>query len=237
MSLTPRSIFSAILVSSVLWTSACSAVLNKDEDDDGVQRCDNKDDCELESDDNRFDAACVYGEGQDDSSQKVCVTVYNDVTCSPTAYGEEEPFNLTYEKSLTSAGYVGCGTEGAGKKGCAPNRAGDCSASLEVNEDGVCDSPGADMAAVMVNNDNKGQDVLDQFCRHRFCDDSVICVEKQCRRCDPDAAYGQGGCGELYSAPDQVSTVYRSQDSEDPSCGARQGTDDDQFGPVPEAEG
>ncbi len=232
MSLTSRSIFSAFLVSTVTLMTACTAILDKDVEDDGVARCDNADDCESLSD-NRFVSECDYGASQDQESQGVCYTAYADVPCQPSIYGDG-PMPTVYAQAEKSTGYLGCGAS-PGAQGCEPGTVG-CQDGLTENIYGVCDVADPKIPAVQLTFENRGQDVLDQFCRNRFCDDRFVCDTNgatwRCKPCD-GSEYGMGGCGELYSSGDTLSTIYVAQDENDSTCGERSALDENQFGTVP----
>ncbi len=224
-----RTILTALLLSTGLLASACTAILPPDESDDGVERCDNNDDCE-KPDDNRFDTACVYGDGQDESSQKVCALVWADVNCSEEGWVEGDPVADAFTAAV-NGGYAGC-EENPGALGCLDTNG--CEDGLEPNALGVCDDPDASLPAVVDNFDNRGQDVRDQICRHRFCDDRFVCDVaggSKCRECNESDPFGEGGCGELYWGADQISPIYISQDGD--GCGSRLASDTDQFGEVP----
>lgn len=215
--------------------SACTAILVPDEGDDGVQRCDNTGECDP-IDDNRLEAVCVFGEGQDEGSQKVCAVAYAEPQCVPDAFAADHPFRVAYEEAQASLGtrYMGC-EAGENGVGCPP--VGDqCADGLEINAQGFCDD-GEGLPAVEVDGDNIGQDVLDQFCRYRFCDDSFVCDRSAgsptCVPCDDADAFGEGGCGELYSAPGLKSSVYLSgADTDKDTCGSHE-ADSTKFGELP----
>jgi hypothetical protein len=213
--------------------SACSAFFVPDVDTDGVARCNTGDDCP-EPDDNRHISQCVYGEGQPENSDKVCSSAFRELTCSPQVQSGEGQLEDLYDDVTSNQGkarYSSCSTENLGKRGCAkrpPNDpAGDCDAGLEVidAETGICDDPNALYPAINPSQvgltDIAGQDVLDQLCRFYFCDESFVCDQSGskpiCRPCDPNEAYGEGGCGTLYiqGAP---SFVYTHVDENGGNC-------------------
>jgi hypothetical protein len=218
--------------------SACSAFFVPDVNDDGVSRCNTTEDCES-PEDNRHIAQCVYGEAQPENSEKVCSSAFKQLNCNPQAYGGDHPLVTVYEEVTSNqvkAAYGACADEFRGMQGCAPLN-GVCNDGLELIE-GVCDDPDALYPALNPSQvggvDIAGQDVIDQFCRFYFCDDSFVCdtsgTKWLCKPCDPNEEYGTGGCGSLYldGAP---STIYT-----DPTAGNCEGAIGDagvEFGAVP----
>ncbi|MCA9698563.1 MAG: hypothetical protein KC431_13635 [Myxococcales bacterium] len=212
---TRRPVLSVILLTAGFAASACTAILVPDEKDDGVTRCNNTDDCK-QPDDNRWRSLCVYGENQADNSDKVCAPDFQEINCNPQAYGGDHPYPLLYEEAIDSgakAMYGACDP----MKGCVPGSrgtppdGGSCAAGLEPRAaDGICDEPGTTDPAIYVPalevdvDDIVGQDVLDQFCRGYFCDETFVCDTSKskwtCKPCtgDDPADFGSGGCGTLY---------------------------------------
>lgn len=220
--------------------SACSAFFVPNVDDDGVVRCNTTEDCP-DLDDNRHRPQCVFGEGQPESSDKVCSSAFAEINCDPVPYSTipDNDFANTYADATSNqnkVAYTACADENKGKQGCAP-LAGVCDAGLE-EIDGVCDDPDALYPSINPSKvggiDIAGQDVQDSFCRYYFCDESFVCDNRGskplCKPCDPNAAFGEGGCGTLYiqGAPSPVYT--------DPNAGNCNGSidaDDVQVGDAP----
>jgi hypothetical protein len=227
-----------LLLSFVSLCVGCSAFYIPDEKDDGVQRCDNQGDCKAPSD-GRFDVECVFGEGQDDTSQKVCAPIFAIQECDPDKFPADHPFTETWTAAQDATGtYIPCDDMNKGTQGCKPRTAGNgtpCDAGLEVNDYGVCDDPEADFAAVEANKDIQGFDVLDQFCRSYFCDANWVCDasggQPLCKVCRDGEAPGEGGCVEVY-LDGTKSSIYT--DSVDCS-GGLDSTRDVEFGDIPGA--
>jgi hypothetical protein len=214
-----RTSVQALLLITSFTASACTAILVPNEDDDGVDRCNNTDDCPV-LDDNRHVSVCVYGEGQDEMSSKVCVADYREINCKPENYDMTHPFVDAYDEAVDSVGsYVGCLPENLGKQGCGVSMTMPCLDGLALNDADICDDddpntlPAISPTKVPDDIEAAGQDVADQFCRWRFGDENWVCDTTAsqgrwiCRDCDPTEEFGKGGCGTLYlqGAP---STVY-----------------------------
>lgn len=221
--------------------SACSAFFVPDEKGDGVARCNTTDDCDPPAD-NRHVAQCVFGEGQPENSDKVCSSAFKEQSCHPTAQKGEGLLEELYDdvtSNQVKALYGSCTAENEGKRGCAPGATG-CLDGLE-EIDGICDDPDALYPALNPSQvgltDIAGQDVLDQFCRFYFCDESFVCDQSGskplCRPCDPNEPYGEGGCGTLYiqGAP---SPVYTHIDESGGNCNGEIDLGDVEFGPAPD---
>lgn len=190
-----------------------------------------------------------FTESQDN---KVCSIVdREDVSCNPSIITSDEnlPVAMTYTEAVAQLGvYASCAVEDYGTEGCQP-AGSTCAAGLKVRTydslSGESDNPEVSeglqvcardgVSAVLANGALKGFDVLDQHCRSYFCDDDFVCNRGsgtssgwRCTRCDPDKAYGNGGCGTLYlqGAP---STVYADVGA---SCEAEASFDKTDFGPV-----
>lgn len=217
--------------------SACSAFFVPDS---VIQGCNTSSDCSAIAD-NRFIAQCVYGDGQPEGSEKVCVADFREVGCNAADYGGGHPFFEIYSNATSTQNrpaYRSCDPENDGMRGCEPGVAG-CAAGLTENIMGVCDEPDAEFPAVSPGDfeldEVAGQDVKDQFCRFYFCDESFVCdtsgSRQLCRRCDPNESFGKGGCGTLYiqGAP---STVYASLDNA--NCNGNKDVEDVIFGEINE---
>lgn len=235
----------ALLLFAGFTASACTAILVPDKDDDGVIRCNNSGECPTLQD-NRYVSQCVYGEGQEQSTSKVCVADFAEINCKPEAYDGMHPYVVAYEDATDNASksqYVGCTAENIGKQGCGFNIMTQCAAGLAPNDNDICDDtdPNTPEAIsppkVIKDVQAAGQDVADQFCAWRFGDENWVCDTTApsgkwlCRDCDPAKEFGQGGCGQLYlqGAP---STVYT--DLADANYDGDKEDVEVTFGPIPE---
>jgi hypothetical protein len=138
---------------------ACSAILPPDTKDDGVERCDNVGDC-TESEDSRFDVECVFGEGQDEDSQKICAPTFATVDCDPEEYSENTGFREKWDEAVAASGvYLPCDEDKKGERGCKPKPGNECNdPGHSVNEHGVCDDLDAEYAAVEAEASREGFD-------------------------------------------------------------------------------
>jgi hypothetical protein len=103
--------------------------------------------------------------------------------------------------TLSTGRYLCTEPDRLGSQGCPARDGGTCDSGLQVI-DGVCNVPGSD-AVGLAGKDLDHQDVLDQFCRSFFCDDTFVCDRDSghiCVPCDEDAPFGSGGCGTVYIA-------------------------------------
>ncbi len=223
--------------------AACTLVLPPDEDADGVQRCQNSEECR-DLGDNRLEASCFTDNDQPDGADGVCIATYFDLRCDPELFpaADMHPFGEAFEDVDQNA-YVG-DCETAGERGCAPD-AGSCAAGLEVTQVMVgdssvtiCDDPGATLKAMPGTINTAGQDVQDNFCRWYFGDNNFVCDTSvsggaRCRPCDADKDATRGGCYETWLNGAR-SPVYVDC-AEGSSCnGGNQGTTDAVFGPPAE---
>ncbi len=199
--------------------SACSAFYIPDEDDDGVQRCDNVGECDIPAN-SRFDVECVFGEEQDESTKKVCAPKFREVSCDVDDYSGEHALVQKWETAQEVTGvYIACDSMNQlGERGCKPKPMGQpCNdASHVVNQFGVCDVADAEFPAAEASKDRQGLDVLDQFCRSYFCDKNWVCdasgAKPLCRPCgtanaEGNPGVGQGACAEIWTGGVK-STVY-----------------------------
>ncbi len=230
----------ALLFVAGFTASACTAILVPDENDDGVVRCNNVDDCPAQTD-NRNTSVCNYGADQDEKSSKVCYADFDDIDCNPEVYDGAHPFALAYTEATDNASkaqYVACTSENLGKQGCGFNIDFPCAAGLTPNADDICDdSDPATPKAVAPNKladglEPAGLDVADQFCKWRFGDENWVCDTDTslCRDCDPGQPFGQGGCGILY-LQGVPSSVYT--DLADANVDGDKPDDEVTFGPIP----
>lgn len=232
-----RRLATALVAPAFLLGLGCTFILTPDEDQDGVVRCSNVEDCPAPAD-GRFAAECVHGEGQDESTDKVCAPVFAEVKCDPTVLPAEWALGQLYTSAVDSNGvYVTCTEENRGKRGCPPVSGVGCDQGLELNDAGTCDEPGASRPAILASGDNKGLDVRDQYCAFYFCDSSFVCdgtgSQAICKPCNANAEIGQGGCGQIY-VQGEPSSVYLSQDQITNNCkgGSPLQDDPDAFGPL-----
>lgn len=223
--------------------SACTAFYVPDEDDDGVQRCNNGDDCDPIKD-NRYVAVCVHGDEQPESSDKVCAADFNlKIGCGKTSYDATHPLSEAYADAVAAkAAYGQCSEENRGKRGCQP-AGGSCNEGLEINNaTGACDVPNPTIPALYPPSvggvEIAGQDAKDQFCRWYFCDESFVCgtagMREVCQPCsgtDPDD-YGRGGCGQIY-IQGEPSSLYTSDVEQSGNCSGNRSTTEAEFGPPP----
>lgn len=236
---TRRPLVSLLLLAAGFTASACTAILVPDEKDDEVIRCNNTQDCPTITD-NRVVSQCVYGEGQADNSDKVCTSAFRtNVGCNPMEYPVEHPLTEAYNDATDNASkalYGNCAPENAGKAGC-PSNAGACDAGLELRSDNLCIDPNEPQPTINPSFDAgvelAGKDVLDQFCRWYFCDDSYVCDPNgfTCKPCDPDDPFAEGGCGTIYLNGAR-SSVYTDVLS-DGNCEGDLETEEVSLGPVP----
>jgi len=107
--------------------------------------------------------------------------------------------------------------------------------NLEVGDEGFCvdpdEGPGNPTISLRGNSEFAGQDVLDQFCRSFFCDDSFVCdsTDFTCVKCDPEEPFGEGGCGTVVVAG-EPSCVYTAAQTESVCDGPDADTNSPKFG-------
>ena len=206
--------------------ASCTAILAPRDD---VQRCGNSQDCD-QPEDKRFINSCKFGDNSDnlDSTEvdKVCVPEFRtDISCAPDSYGpvggEDHPLTAAFAVHGVSSRYISGCTDNPGQAGCPEP----CASGLSVNIHGVCDD-GSFPPAVRADPGNEelvGQDVLDQFCRSIFCDDSFVCDrsggQSICAPCSSEQPYGDGGCGDIYISG-QRSCIYQTPGALENMCQA-----------------
>jgi hypothetical protein len=235
-----RRVFSVLSFTAGFLASACTAILVPDEDDDGVNRCNNLQDCK-DIKDNRYRPQCVHADGQPENSDKVCVADFAEIRCGGEFYNADHPLTKSYLAAVASKAVYGqCSTDNRGKQGCPPPAGEPCDPGLEVNEAGTCDDPDNPIPALhpptVGGIDIAGQDAKDQFCRWYFCDETFVCARsgsvETCRPCsgtDPNNS-GGGACGELYIQGER-SSIYTELD--DANCNGDLPSTDATFGPTP----
>jgi hypothetical protein len=235
-----RSIISASLLLAGFTISACTAILVPNGGDDGVERCNTAADC-TELEDNRHIAQCVSGEGQPDNVDNVCAPAFDEINCHPDAASGGSRFDEIYGEATSNqskGAYGACIEANKGKQGCAP-RADGCDAGLEVvdPERNICDDPDALYPSINPSEvggvEIAGHDVVDQFCRFYFCDDSFVCDPTGskwiCKPCNPAREFGEGGCGTLFIQGER-SPVYTDGVETDGNCNGAIDKDDAEFG-------
>ena len=238
MTFTPiRAAATAILGTVLGGGLACTAILNPRDD---VDRCSNTDDCPSMSD-RRYVYECRFDPESTDeldslAVEKVCVPTFARLGCMPPP-NSEDPYTRTLELRARSMYYKGC-RDTPGVQGCAPGPDG-CNEGLTPRADGICDDddPNTPPAigysmSLFEGPDFWGQDVRDQFCRNYFCDDSFVCDtrDNQCRPCDPNRPFGEGGCGEIYSDGKPMCTYHRGSEIESECRGNKAQVGDPVFG-------
>ena len=226
--------------------SACTAILVPDEDDDGVQRCNNLDDCD-DIEDNRYTAQCVRGDDQPANSDSFCAAEFaTNIACGPEIYDADHPLTAAFEDATdvdSLAAYGSCSEENLGARGCPPAGTS-CQGELVLRADNICDVEEDPAVPAMYPpdvglTDIAGQDALDQFCRQYFCDERFVCNTQtsRCQPCSGTAAesYGSGGCGQLFieGAP---SPMYTDINSDISNCGGTLSTEELVFGDAPTVE-
>lgn len=248
---------------AVVASLGCNFIMNPDGDGifrcDNPDDCDVPLQAELADDRGQSRCAAAGGGGggfTQSQDNKVCSLVdREDVSCNPSAImsDPEIPVAKAYAEAQKQNGaYASCIIEDYGTAGCPPNGS-TCNTGLEVRtyqslsgdadnpeqmEFKVCAPKGVDVVAP--NTATRQFDVLDQHCRSFFCDESFVCNRGsgtssgwRCVRCDPEKAYGNGGCGTMYlqGAP---STVY-TDDLGGDACESTANFDKTDFGPVVQA--
>jgi len=223
-----QAVRNTLILSLSLAAGACVAFYPPDEDDDGVERCESSTDCKGPAyDDSRIVGECV--EAAEDSAPKVCVAAWAPTNCNGMQAQMGSPLRTAYDAVIASDDYPSaCSDENLGKPGCAPNM-GECDAGMPVMVGSVfvCPHPNAadGWVAYPPSMDRRGLDVLDQACRHFFCDRTQVCNTNgfTCEQCDPDKPIGEGGCAEMYVEGELAPALMTKSEFEmgDPSCGNR----------------
>jgi len=193
---------------------------------DGVVRCDSEEDCP-EPEDNRWAQECMLSEDIDlegYDAERVCVAVFNPLSCFPFHYAPDSRFRLLYSAATANYGerYKSVCRLTPGVQGCPPSPESGCIGGLEVDErTGNCDDddPGTP-PALEPRSTAAGQDVQDQFCRSFFCDINFVCDnrgEATCVPCELGRNIGVGGCGDLYFEG-EPSPVYEDTEALEKNC-------------------
>ena len=197
-------------------SAACTVILPPNEKDDGVERCENSEECP-DPGDNRLVAVCYNDEDLTQNAPGVCTNVYAEVSCDAATSIAAQPdetfwpqwWSMYQDAVDNKAAYV-CTDENLGRAGCPPLDGG-CEMGLEVQQPtgfDVCVDPNAAPYAMIPGSvDGAGQDVQHAFCRAFFgCDqgfsdtDKWVCniTSGQCEVCVPGGDPLNGGCVEMY---------------------------------------
>lgn len=224
------------VLSLILAGFACSLTV-PGENQDGVIRCDNVDECPEPSRD-MYEAVCKWGEGQDEGSPKVCWEDFKSVSCGSNTKDADLRDALDNAKAK-EADYVGCPDGVTGEPSCPPNEGEPrCNADGAVVIDKVCSGPDGE-PAVPATKDLAGRDLRDSYCATFFCDKEWVCAPAvgggdagQCALCDDDKPVGEGGCGRIY-VNGEVSIGYADMPA---ACDDENGGDGT-FGEFPPTDG
>jgi hypothetical protein len=213
---------------------ACSLVVKPRDD---VERCGTADDCSPTGDE-RYVPLCKFDDENLDLDStkidKICVASYRSINCEPENYTGASLANGFKDASEDDACVElgGCSDENLGKIGCPPPQGGSCDSDLDTDDEGICvpDDPDQPVIAPSYLSDNElpeDQHVRDQFCKSYFCDDTFVCgANGTCQPCDPDAPYGEGGCGIVYDEGAPARIYVLGDDLEDECRGADAATDE-----------
>jgi hypothetical protein len=210
---------------------ACSLVVKPR---DEVERCGTAEDCSPTGDE-RYVPLCKFDDDNLDLDStkidKICVASFKSITCDPDRYNNSpNGFQDKVEEDACTA--LGCSTENLGKIGCPRESGGECESGLDPDDDGICVDEDADQpvisASYLSDNDLPGdQHIRDQFCKSYFCDDTFVCgASGNCQPCDPDADYGEGGCGIVYAEGAPARIYVLGNDLEDECRGSDASTEE-----------
>src|SRR5688572_28311436 len=229
---------------ATLGVPACSIAFDPERYDD-VPRCTWDDDCPAPADP-RYEHVCTVDESYEDPSfPKIC-SPRAAVSCDPDDYAYESTFmQRSREAKVRRDRYAAACPELGGVQGCPPGDTG-CDPGLVMHPaSGRCDDEDEDTPpAIGPEEVVSGQDVLDQFCRSVYCDQSFVCHvgTRTCMPCVLGNGLGNGGCGDLYPGG-QRSSVYLDPAQMDAACQGPEGDPEDAaIGPFediadPEADG
>ncbi|MBC8074427.1 MAG: hypothetical protein IAG13_39270 [Deltaproteobacteria bacterium] len=212
--------------------AACTAILAPDDD---VQRCGNADDCDPTGD-KRYVPLCTSSDLDIDTTEyeKICVASIASITCDNPENYQGKPFNDTFEDD--SCRDLSCAAENEGRLGCAP-KDGEClegeRMDFPVDDDTVvsyCGTEGV-VPGFGLRDELEGRHIFDQFCKSYFCDDEFVCNKSgKCDLCDPDAAYGEGGCGTVYNDGAPAAVYVLGEALEDGCAGPDANVNEPLFG-------
>lgn len=242
-----RARFPSLLAGLVVVTplmGACNFIFNPANSDD-VIRCKNTTECEKEEafadalNTKRLDASCAAPGGSasftSSKENQVCSIVDRASVSCQTENLPTSDFATAVEEAMANAEvYAACPTDKKGSLGCAEKTGGGCDSGLEVNDFGLCDDGEGLPLYPAANADLALQDIRDQHCRSFFCDESFVCNQGKCSRCDPDLGIdnvGKGACGELAVATGR-SPVYLPQSELKDACPDTSIAEKTKFGPV-----
>jgi hypothetical protein len=224
----------SVLVLAIASGAACTAIFAPR---DSVQRCGTGDDCE-QPDDARYSAVCRFDpENTDlDSTKvdKICVADFKSIPCEiPTDPEDKFADQIDDCEDLM----VDCEADKLGAKGCERPAGGECNDGLEVNDDGICVDPDDD-EIIVTGADNRDQAIQDQFCKGFFCDDRFVCdtsseTNQRCVICDPEAPFGEGGCGTFYANGEVAPFYVLGDDLQDQCLQGDADLDEPVFGECP----
>jgi hypothetical protein len=206
-------------------SAACTVILPPDEKDDGVERCENSEECP-DPGDNRLVAVCYNDEDLTQNAPGVCTNVYAEVNCDAETGIAAQPdesfwpqwWSMYQDARDNQAAYTGaCDDENLGRAGC-PAMDGACEMGLDVeligNTEYCIDNSGT-YKTLVPTIDSAGQDVQHAFCRAYFgCDDgfsqndNFVCnvTSGKCEVCVPGADPENGGCVEMWVNGAQATT-------------------------------
>jgi hypothetical protein len=176
-------------------------------------------------------------EGHD--AERVCVAVFNPLSCFAFHYPPDSRFRLLYEAATAHGGerYKSVCHLTPGVQGCPPDPEDGCMDGLEVyDRTGKCDDDDPDTPPALEPRPSaNGQDVQDQFCSSFFCDIDFVCDnrgEATCVRCELGRNIGVGGCGDLYFEG-EPSPVYEDVEALEANCLAPDSSPDEvNLGPL-----
>lgn len=227
----------------VVCLSGCNFIFNPA--GDGVIRCKNTTECEKEDvfadalNTKRLDASCAAPGGSSSftssKENQVCSIVDKaSISCQTENLPTSGFASAVDEATANAAVYGPCPTDKKGSLGCAEKTGGGCDSGLELNDFGLCDDGDGFPLYAAANADLALQDIRDQHCRSYFCDETFVCNEGKCSRCDPDLgidSVGKGACGELALSIGR-SPVYLPQMKLEDDCQATSIPEETKFGPV-----
>lgn len=237
----PRALIVVVAAAGLL-SSGCNFIFNPAKSDD-VIRCKNVTECEtndLFADvlaTERIDASCkapnVGGGITSSKNNLVCSTVDKaSVSCDAALFPEDTPLFTAFNSTAENIYAMSCTADKKGTNGC-PSLNGNCDSGDAPNQFDVCDDGSGKYPFADPTTAPARQDVLDQHCRSYFCDDSFVCSNNKCVRCDDDddAVPGEGACADL-ALFGKRSSIYT--DVED-QCPDASDVDETKFGAVVEA--
>jgi len=224
------------IVAGLVVACGCSVLLDPERLDD-VLRCDFDDDCP-EPDDMRYALVCRVSDEHpiEPDFPKIC-SPEPAVLCQPERHEFHSEFRTRWREATGIAGRYDDPCKGPiGVWGCPPGNEG-CVEGLSPHPvTGRCDDDDeSTQLAIAPQPFVAGQDVLDQFCRSIFCDETYVCNRRgdKCQPCIMGDGLGYGGCGELYPEG-HSSSVYESAEQLAAQCldDTIESLDQAQLGPI-----